>query len=205
MFVLQAEQRIIGKSSKQLRREDLLPGVLFGKSLDSSLPVQFAKRDIEKLLKTHSIGSTVKVAVGKDVYPTLLRDYTRKPSTYELEHFSFQVLVSGEHVNSTASIVLLNRESVRGIINQPTSDISYRALPADIIDRIEVDIEGMKPDGSIHLSDLPVFKNEALEILTPPDCVFVQIRAPITTVEEDTEGVEGAEASEETEGEEASN
>ncbi|NLO45961.1 MAG: 50S ribosomal protein L25 [Clostridiales bacterium] len=205
MFVLQAEQRIIGKSSKQLRREDLLPGVLFGKSLDSSLPVQFAKRDIEKLLKTHSIGSTVKVAVGKDVYPTLLRDYTRKPSTYELEHFSFQVLVSGEHVNSTASIVLLNRESVRGIINQPTSDISYRALPADIIDRIEVDIEGMKPDDSIHLSDLPVFKNEALEILTPPDSVIVQIRAPITTVEEDTEGVEGEEASEETEGEEASN
>jgi large subunit ribosomal protein L25 len=205
MFVLQAEQRIIGKSSKQLRREDLLPGVLFGKSLDSSLPVQFAKRDIEKLLKTHSIGSTVKVAVGKDVYPTLLRDYTRKPSTYELEHFSFQVLVSGEHVNSTASIVLLNRESVRGIINQPTSDISYRALPADIIDKIEVDIEGMKPDDSIRLSDLPVFKNEALEILTPPDSVIVQIRAPITTVEEDAEGVEGEEASEETEGEEASN
>ena len=194
MFVLQAEQRIIGKSSKQLRREDLLPGVLFGKSLDSSLPVQFAKRDIEKLLKTHSIGSTVKVAVGKDVYPTLLRDYTRKPSTYELEHFSFQVLVSGEHVNSTASIVLLNRESVRGIINQPTSDISYRALPADIIDKIEVDIEGMKPDDSIRLSDLPVFKNEALEILTPPDSVIVQIRAPITTVEEDAEGVEGEEA-----------
>ena len=193
MFILQAERRNFEKKPKQLRREGIMPGVLYGKSLDSSLPVQFAKKDIERLLKTNSIGSTVKVAVGKDVYPTLLRDFARKPSTTELEHFSFQVLVSGEHVNSTAAIILLNRDLVRGIITQPVSDISYRALPADLVDKIEVDLDGLKPGDTVRVSDLPVCQNEAWEILTPLDGVVVQIKEPVTAAETSDEGEEVSE------------
>ena len=198
MFVLQAENRNTQKKPKQLRREGIIPGVLFGKNLDASLSVQFSKKDITTLLKTHSIGSTVNVALGKDKYPTLLREISYAPGTTEIEHFNFQVLVRGEPVNSTASIVLLNRELVTGILQQPISEISYRALPADLIEKIEVDLTGLKAGDMIRISDLPVYKDSALEIQTPADGVVVLVTEKRSAaVAEEAEGEEDGEAASE--------
>ena len=108
----------------------------------------------------------------------------------ELEHLSFQTLVAGEVVTSAARIVLVNREKVTGMVQQPQSEVSYRALPSNLIDKIEIDLDGMKIGTSMRIGDLDIAKNPDIEVLSPLDTMVFSIadaRTSMKTPETDAE------------------
>ena len=105
----------------------------------------------------------------------LLREATYKPATYELEHLSFQALIADEVVESVARIILLNREKVSGMVQQPQFEVAYRALPAHLIERIELDLEGFDIGDSIRVEDLEIAKDSNIEIITPLDTLVVSV------------------------------
>jgi len=90
--------------------------------------------------------------------------------------------------------VLINREEVKeGVIQQTLSEISYRALPSQLIEKIEIDVKDLKPGDSIFVSDLDIAKDEAYEIRNPLDSLIVSVLEPKTTVVEDVEEPEESE------------
>ena len=175
MFVLNAEKRRVGLKSKQLRRKGIVPGILYGKDLRESLCVQFSQKEALLFLKHHSKGSKVELMVGEGKIPTLLRDATYTSATHELEHLSFQTLLAGEVITTIAQIVLLNKEKVFANIQQRLSEISYRALPSDLIEKIEIDLEEIRVGDSIRISDLDIAKNPNIQILIPLDSMVLSI------------------------------
>lgn len=183
MFIFNAENRNAGLKPKQLRRKGIIPGILYGKDLEKSLSIQFSRAEAARFLKSNSMGSKAELVIGDRKFPALLRETTYKPATDELEHLSFQMLLAGEIVTSTARIVLVNRDRVSGMVQQQQSDISYRALPSHLIDRIEIDLDGMKVGSSIRISDLDIAKNSDIEILSPFDTTVFSIDDPRKTVE----------------------
>jgi large subunit ribosomal protein L25 len=194
MFTLNAEKRNMDLKPKQLRREGIIPGVLYGKELPASLSIQFSQSETMRFLQSNAMGSRAEVALGDKKYPALLREIARKPATGQVEHLSFQTLVAGEVVTSTARIVLINRDKVSGMIQQPQGEISYQALPSHLVDRIEIDLDGVKVGDSIRVSDLEIAKNPHVEILTAPDTLLVAIadsrRQAKTDDEAEEEGIE---------------
>lgn len=193
MFILNAENRNTGLKPKQLRKKGIIPGILYGKDLEKSLSIQFSGAEAARFLKSNSTGSKAELVIGGKKFPALLREATYKPATDELEHLSFLMLLAGEIVTSTARIVLVNRDKVSGMIQQPQSDISYRALPSHLIDKIELDLDGMKVGASIRISDLDIAKNPDIEILNPLDTMVLSIvdpRKPVETLETDDEASE---------------
>jgi large subunit ribosomal protein L25 len=175
MFILKAENRNMGLKPNQLRRKGIIPGVLYGKNLKESLSIQFTRREIVHFLHANSTGSKVELVIGNKKFMALLREVSYIPTTNELEHLSFQTLLADEIIESTARIVLVNREKVSGMVQQPQSEISYRALPLYLVDKIEVDIAGLKEGDSIRIGDLDVAKNPNIEILNPLDIMVVSI------------------------------
>ena len=193
MFTFNAENRNTGLKPKQLRRKGIIPGILYGKDLGKSLSIQFSGAEAARFLKSNSTGSKAELVIGDKKFPALLREATYKPATDELEHLSFQMLLAGEIVTSTARIVLVNRDKVSGMVQQPQSDISYRALPSHLIDRIEIDLDGTKVGASLRISDLIIAKNPDIEILSPLDTMVLSIadpRKPVETLETDDEASE---------------
>ncbi len=175
MFTLNTENRNTGLKPKQLRRKGIIPGVLYGKNLEESISIQFPKKDIIRFLQSNSTGSKTELVIGGKKHLALLREVNYIPATNELEHLSFQALVADEVVESTARLVLINKEKVSGMIQQPQSEISYRALPKYLIDRIEIDLEGLKEGDSIRIEDLDFAKDPNIEILNPMDNMIVSI------------------------------
>lgn len=175
MFILKAENRNTGLKPKQLRRMGIIPATVYGKSLDKSLSIQFSHGEIARFLKSSFTGSRVDLALGNEKYPVLLKDTTYTPASGALEHLSFQVLKSDEVVSSTIKIVLLNREKISAMIQQTLSEVPYKALPSNLIDSIEIDLEGMQTGDSVRISDLEVANNENVEILIPLDTMVVSI------------------------------
>lgn len=195
MLTLNVESRATDLKPKQLRRKRIVPAVLYGNNLEEALSIQIPLEAADRFLKSNSIGSKVKLLLGDEGFPALLREIARRPVTAELEHLSFQTLVAGEVVTSTAKIVLVNRDKVRGLINQPQTDVSYRALPAHLVERIEIDLDGMGIGDSLQISDLDIAKNPDIEILSPLDSVVLTIadvRKPVETLETSEDEVEEA-------------
>lgn len=187
MYALKAENRERSLKSKQLRRQGLVPGVLYGKNLEESINIQFPLKEITRFLRTNSAGSKVQLEVGDKKFSTLCREISYRPSTGEIEHLSFQTLLADEVITSTMRVVLLNREKISGLIMQQIDEISYKSLPAYITDTVEIDLEGLKVGDSIKISDLDIAKNPNIEILHPLDTVVLTInearKTPDTNVE----------------------
>ncbi len=186
MVILNAENRNMDLKPRQLRRKGIIPGVLYGKNLKESLSIQLTKGEAARFLKSNSTGSKAELVIGDNKFPVLLREAIYKPASDELEHLSFQTLLAGEPITSTARIVLLNREEVSGMLQQPQAEISYRALPSHLIEKIEIDLDGIKVGDSIRISDLDIAKNPNIEILNPLDTMVVSVadsRRPIETTE----------------------
>ncbi len=183
MTILKAEMRSTNTKPRQLRRKGIIPGVIYGKDLQESLSIQFTKSEIAQFLKSNSTGSRAELTIDGKKYPTLLREIKYVTATSDLEHLSFQKLVAGEIVSSTARIVILNREKVSGVVNLLQSEIAYQALPAHLFDRVEIDLEGKQPGDNISVSDLDIVNNDDIEILSPLDTMLISITDILRQVE----------------------
>jgi len=177
MTVIKAKNRDIKSKGKQLRRDGIIPGVLYGKHLKESLCVQFSQSEVEQFLKTNSVGAKVEVEIDGEKTMALLMEVSRIPVVNKIEHLNFQALTAGEKVTSTAQIILINKENIEEIIQQLLFEISYKALPSNLIDKVEVDIKDMKIGDSITVADLELSKNENIEVLTSSDTMVVSIAA----------------------------
>lgn len=189
MTILKAEERNTHLKSKQLRREGIVPGVLYGSNSNESLSIQFSQKDVERLLKSNSLGCKVELMIAEKKQMALLKEISYVPDANIAEHLSFMPLIKGEPVTSIAHIILLNKEKAFGNVQQILFDISYKALPTDLIEKVEIDMDGMAVGDSIRVSDLEISKNEAIEVLDLPDSLVCSIvaRKKVTAETEEAE------------------
>ena len=185
--------------AKQLRRKGLIPGVLYGKSMDESISLMFPQLELERFLRKNSVGYKVEVEVEGVAHLALVKELTFTPVVNKIEHVSFQALVKGEKVNSSAQIVLLNQEMVRDTVLQSLYELHYKAGVEDIFTRVEIDLEGKEAGFQALVSDLNIPNRDKVEVLVPEDSLVVSIveKAKIEVEEEaEEEAVEGVEEAE---------
>ena len=56
-------------------------------------------------------------------------------------------------------------------------EIAYKALPADLVDEVRVDVGDMKIGDVIRVKDLPIYADKKITIMTDPDAVVVALNA----------------------------
>ena len=174
MTTLKAEKRTMNTKAKRLRREGYVTGNIFGREMKESMPIKIVQADAERLLKTNNKGSQVMVEVDGQ---------SMKRQILEID---FQALVSNEKVHSVAEIILLNHEKVTtGVLQQLLEEVSYKAYPADLVDKIQVDVGDMRVGDSIKVGDLPIASNETISLQTDLDAVVVTVTASKNDITED--------------------
>ena len=168
--------------AKKLRREGFVTGNLFG-------------REIEVLLKNNNKGSQVMLELDGKTYDALIKEVDYNPLAHTVEEVDFQALVSNEMVHSTAEIILENEEKVMsGVLQDELKEVAYKALPADLVDKIKVDVAGMKIGDTLRVKDLEIAKNKNIHITTDLEAVIATV-TPVHNVvpETETEAEETAE------------
>ncbi len=189
MTTLKAETRDKNVKAKRLRREGYVTGNVFGREITGSIPVKIGQREVERLLKTSNKGSQLMLEVDGKTYDVLIKEIDYDAMKNQVTEIDFQALVSNEKVHSVAEVVLLNHEKVvDGILQQKLEEISYKALPAALVDRIEIDVESMKIGDVVLVKDLAIASNPNIDLMTDPEAVVVTVtRAHNAPVEEETE------------------
>ena len=195
MNTLKAEKRSMDVKAKKLRREGFVTGNIFGREIKESIPVKIVKKDLDKLLKTNSKGSQIMLDVDGTKYDVLIKDVEFNPLKGQVDEIDFQALVSNEKVHSVAEVVLLNHDKVTdGVVQLLLEEIAYKALPAALVEKIEVDVGDMHIGDSIKVKDLPIAQDKDVDLRTDLNATVVVVSEVHNVVpEEEPQEEEAAE------------
>ena len=191
MNTLKAEKRSMDIKAKKLRREGYVVGNVFGKKIEGSVPVKFHTLELEKFLKKAHKGSQIMLDVEGTQYDALIKDVAYNPVAGRIDEIDFQALVSTEKVHSVVEVILENHDKiVEGVLQESLEEIAYKALPADLVDEVRVDVGDMKIGDVIRVKDLPIYADKKITIMTDPDAVVVALNAAHNAAVPETETAE---------------
>ena len=191
MNTLKAEKRSMDIKAKKLRREGYVVGNVFGKKIEGSIPVKFHALELEKFLKKAHKGSQIMLDVEGTQYDALIKDVAYNPVAGRIDEIDFQALVSTEKVHSVVEVILENHDKiVEGVLQESLEEIAYKALPADLVDEVRVDVGDMKIGDVIRVKDLPIYADKKITIMTDPDAVVVALNTAHNAAVPETETAE---------------
>jgi large subunit ribosomal protein L25 len=194
-IVLNAQKRIqTGKKVKYLRREGLIPAVIYGREV-KAFPISLEKRSTNQIF-TKVTGSTiVTINVDGQEHAALVREVQRDYIKNEMLHIDFQAVSLKEKLRTHVSLTLIGEAPVLknfdALIVAGIDQIEVECLPQDLPETVQVDISSLAEIGdAIYLKDLPQLAN--VEILTDLEELVAVANAVKEEVEEAAVVEEGA-------------
>src|ERR671930_650428 len=193
------------RATRRLRRQGLVPGVIYGGGED---PQTFAV-DARILRNTlaHS-GAVLEVSLdGGKGTPVIVKDLQRHPVRGEAIHVDLLRVRMDQPIHSTVTLELVGAHEAPGVIeggilNEEVRELSVEALPGDIPDSIVYDVAGLEMNATLTLEVLS--SPSGVTLLDDSETVIVTITPPtLEPVEEEIEtetelvGEEGEPTSEE--------
>ena len=186
MTTFKAQKRETDKKARQVRREGFVTGNLFGKDIVGSIPLVIERKEAEKIQRECLKGSQLYLELDGKKYDVLLKELDYDSMKKQILEIDFQSLVKGEKVHTVAEIVLQHKDKVVvGLLEQLLTEISYKAVPEAIIDKIDVDCSKLKLGDTLTVADLDIAKNKDIEIMTHMDTPVVSVIAPRGNVPEE--------------------
>ena len=186
--VLEASIRdLTGKKPKALRRDGLLPAVIYGGHIQPT-PITLMLKEADYILPRVTSSQLVVISLAGETHTTLVRERQRNPLTGSLIHVDFQAVSMTEKLRAMVNIVLRGESpSVKaglGVLVTGVEQIEVESLPADLPEEIIVDISTLENIGdSIHVSSISL--PAAVEVLTGKDEMVVLITAPVVEYAEE--------------------
>ena len=176
MNTLKAEKRDLSVKAKRLRREGYVTGNIFGKEIEGSIPIKMDKLEAQKFLKTNMKGSRAALMVDGQNYDVLIKEIDYDSMKNQINEIDFQALVSGEAVHSVAEVILINHDKIQsGVLQQHLSEISYKALPSSLVEKVEIDVGDMKIGDCIKVADLPIASDKDVTLGVDPEEIVVTL------------------------------
>lgn len=206
-LILMAEPREIhGKKVKRLRRNGLVPGVVYGPVVDGTVSVSVNGRDFNKFFMAHGHSTIFSLKWDGGNQPVLIREVQRDPVRQDILHIDFFAPNMKVTLRQDISIALQNvSDEIEegGVLQHVLNEVEVEALPANLPNEITVDVSGLTAIGdAIHVSDIEAPEN--VEIITDPETAIASIIYQEVEEEPTDEEAEELEEGEEGEGEDES-
>ncbi len=197
------ERSVHGKHVAHLRREGILPGVVYGPGQPSQ-PIEFDAHDFELLHRVAGRNAVVDLHLdGGKPQPVLLQAIQEHPVTRRPLHVDFLVVNMEEERTVEVPVVAVGHseaiDRLGGILLHLRDAVQVRAKPADLPSTIELDVTPLVDfEAVVHASDLSM--PPGVTLITPLEEALLRVQPPrreeviAPPVAEELEG--GAEAAE---------
>ena len=194
---------------RRLRKEGLIPGVIYGGGNDPAA-ITVPERTLRKALTgsggLHAIlDVVVDGADGNAARPAILKDYQQDVITGRVTHIDLHQVRLDRPIQASVVIQLIGESAgvkEGGVLSQVTREITVEALPMEIPEHIDADVSEMLVGDTLRLADVrPIEGVTFLDDLE--GTVLASVSAPTVFEEPEVEVEEGEEGEELPEGEEA--
>lgn len=184
--VLKATNRqVTGKQVRALRRQGLIPAVIYGLA-EKPLTVSLNAHEAGKILPKVSSSTLLVVDVEGERHNTLVREKQRHPVSGSIIHIDFKEVSMTEKLRTMVRVELFGVSAAvkewSGILVTPVEELEIECLPSDLPDLIRVDLALLKNIGDvIRVGDL--VPPERVEFITPGDEVIAVVTPPLSEAE----------------------
>lgn len=188
-LMIEADERtVVGKDVKKLRREGIIPAVIYGQSEPEN--IQLDNRLLRRVLRVAGTMQLIDVKIGKKTKTVLTREIQQHVTRGDLIHVDFLEVDMKGTVTSEATLVAvgvpqLQKDAVgSGILS--LQSVNIEANPNDLVSEIEVDMTQLvEVDTVLFVQDLPV--PDGVTILDDPETVVARFEVARTEEEEEAE------------------
>ena len=179
--------------ARRLRREGLIPAVLYGAGLEP-LTIAVDPKQMKRILTSESGHNSIfDLSAGGDAGKAMIVDWQSDPVKGVLLHVDLKRIAMDQVLRVSVPVVLKGEapgvKIQGGILEQMVREVEIECLPADIPANIEGDVSKLAFGETIRVSDLP--HNDKIKFITDAG----QAIAHVTAVKEVVVAapVEGAE------------
>lgn len=177
-YTVTLQRRPTGRAAvRALRRAGLVPGILYGNSIEP-IPIAARALALRPLLtrEAHIIHATFE---GESTtYECILKDTAFDPVTDVPIHFDLQAVTADRPIEVEISVVLTGTPvgvAKGGVLEHFAHTLRITCLPRLLPERLEVDVSGLDTGHSLHVRDLHV---PNVRILEHPETVIATVVAP---------------------------
>jgi len=186
----EARERVGKGSSRELRRNGLIPAVIYG---DKQAPISIALNTNEVTKRIHAGGFMTTVAtidVNGQKIQVLPKDYQLDPVRDFTMHVDFLRVSGDTEVSVEVPVHFVNEEKsaikVGGVLNIVRHEVELYCPASDIPEFITVDLAGAKIGDSLHISAVKLPKG-VRPVIADRDFTIATIVAPAAGVDETAE------------------
>jgi large subunit ribosomal protein L25 len=176
------------RATRRLRREGLVPGVVYGGGSGECVSFKVDSRVLRQVLVDGS--ALIDLDVGGQKRPVIVKDQQLHPVREEVMHIDLLEVRLDEKIQTTVGVQVEGAEEAPGIkeggvLEHVTHQLNIEALPTAIPDAIVVDVSGMEIAATMHLSELT--PPEGVTFLDNPEETIIATVVVPTEVEEPEE------------------
>jgi large subunit ribosomal protein L25 len=192
-YSLDAQVRMVfGKKCGALRRQGLVPGVVYGPKIEP-IHVQILDRPLYLMLLKAGGTHLINLTVDGKIYPVLAREVQRDVVRGNILHVDLLAVDMTAKIHAEIPIHFINESPAvaarLGIQVNGANSIEIDALPGDLPDHIDIDLSSLVNfNDAIYVRDLDLGGN--IEIVSEPDEMIVRISALAAEEEEVAEAAE---------------
>jgi large subunit ribosomal protein L25 len=183
---------VLGKKVSQLRRNGLIPGVVYGPVIDQTVQVSVNRRDFDRFYKAHGHTTLFTLTWDGGQQPVFIREVQQDPVRREPLHIDFFAPNLRQALRTMVQLVFHPpAEQPVGVLSELRSEVEIEALPSDVPNQLDVDLSSLRNVGdAIHVSDITA--PSGVTILTSSDELLAHV-VPLA-VEAEPQVAEEAEA-----------
>ncbi|MCG8364217.1 MAG: 50S ribosomal protein L25/general stress protein Ctc [Pseudanabaenales cyanobacterium] len=194
---IECGKRTSGQKTKALRREGLLPAVLYGHNGAESVALTVNAKEAEMLLRRVSVNNTliqVKVPEISWSGPALLREVQTHPWKNAIYHLSFFSVAAQAEVAVTVPLNYIGEaEGVKnggGTLDTILTEIQLKCPPNAIPETVDIDISTLDVGHILQLKDLVL--PTGITAVGDPEALVVNVLSPKGGAASGEEGAEAA-------------
>lgn len=168
--------------ARRLRAAGKIPAVVYGTrkgdTLPEGTPVAVDPKALLKILHSDSGANTlISLKLDGGDSRVMVREYQLDPITHHLLHADFYQLAMDRAITVTIPVHITGEaKGVKlqgGIVDFVTREIQVQCLPADIPERVDVDISELMLNQAVRVRDLP--ENPKWKAVTDADTMIVHV------------------------------
>jgi large subunit ribosomal protein L25 len=184
------------RASRRLRREGLVPGVVYGQGGEAR-PFQVSQRELRTLLSQGHTLLDLELDGSKAV-PVVIKEEQHHPVRGDVVHLDCLEVRLDEEIQSEVPIELAGTDQAPGVreggvLEHVTREVTVEALPTEIPEQITVDVSEMEIGDTISLATVIPPAGTTFMVDEPEEITIATLSPPRVEEEPEPEVEEEAE------------
>ena len=202
-YKIEIEKRILGVNIKELRSQDIIPGIYYSHDSKESILFQMTLLELRNAIKSGA--AIFQVSVGNKLRNVIFKSVQYHPVKDTVQHIDLYGVDMNVAINIKVPLNVIGEcigvKEDGGVMNMPLTEIEISCLPSNIPKFLEIDITELHLGDSLRAENLEL--GDGVTLVTSPDSTIASVTHAVVEVEPEVEedelgkGEEGSEDSEE--------